>query len=103
MTMNNNKTIFYLLDQQGLFRTTQKPPDSPIFAGTQGRKRVKKLFDMRLEIRYRTVRNQVSDFLNVSTCLDLITLKMDENLRQQAGKELLYLPNQVSSLSLNCC
>jgi len=47
---------------------------------------VKKLFDMRLETRYRTVRNQVSEFLDVSTYTDLRALIMDEKLQQQASK-----------------
>ena len=98
MTINNNNTIFYLLDQQGLFRTNQKPPDSRIFAGKQGREWVKKLFDMRLETRYRTVRNQVSEFLNVSTYLDLRTLIMDENLRQQASKRAFVLLGSMFGL-----
>ena len=91
MTINNYNTMFYLLNQEGLFRTSQKTPDSRIFAGKQGREWVKKLFGMRLETRYRTVRNQVSEFLDVSTYTDLRTLMMDEKLRQQASKRAFVL------------
>jgi hypothetical protein len=83
--------MFYLLNQKGLFRTSQKTPDSRIFAGRHGKEWVKRLFDLRLETRYRTVRNQVSEFLDVSTYTDLRTLIMDEQLRQQASKRAFVL------------
>jgi hypothetical protein len=86
MAINNYNTMFYLLNQEGLFRTSQKTPDSRIFVGKQGRVWVKKLFDMRLETRYRTVRNQVSEFLDVSTYMDLEALIKNEKPRLRASK-----------------
>lgn len=70
----------------GLFRTGEKPPDSSIFAGQSRRDWVNKLQALRLKTRYRTLRNQISEFLNISSYRDLVRLQTDDKAREKASK-----------------
>jgi len=78
MSNSNQNTMYYLLDQRGIFRTGQRPPSFEVFAGKVGRTWVARLRKERLETRYRTIRNQIFEFLDVSSFSAIEKLLRDE-------------------------
>lgn len=83
MSSSNQNTMFYLLDQHGVFRTGQRPPPFTVFSGKAGRNWVNRLTKERLGTRYRTVRNQIFEFLDLSSYSDIERLLHDSGRRRE--------------------
>ena len=83
MSSDSHNTMYYLLDQRGIFRTGQRPPNFAVFAGKVGKSWASRLRKERLETRYRTIRNQVFEFLDVSSYGDIAKLLRDEKKKTE--------------------
>ncbi len=91
MNHENRNTMFYLLDQKGIFRTAYQPPNMELFPGRQGRMWVKKLQKERLETRYRTIRNQIFEFLDVASFQEIKRLLGDESKKSEVRRRAFGL------------
>ena len=86
MSQKNQNTMFYLLDQKGVFRTGYCPADMKPFAGRAGRIWVEKLKKSRLQTRFRTIRNQVFEFLDVANFQEIKRLLQDEGRKGEVRR-----------------
>ncbi|MBU0675677.1 MAG: hypothetical protein KJ950_13630 [Proteobacteria bacterium] len=69
----NPKTIFYLLEQKGLFATGDTAPDTRLFS-RETRRWVKEIDGDSLKRKYRIVRNQIFEFLDIRSFAEINTL-----------------------------
>ncbi|MEW6426428.1 MAG: hypothetical protein AB1568_00175 [Thermodesulfobacteriota bacterium] len=83
------KTSFCLLSQHGPFRIGARPPHCRVFAGRTGRDWVRKLLRLRLDTRYRTVRNQIFEFLDIRS-YDEIPALIGDRARQRMLSRRAY-------------
>lgn len=91
MNLENQNTMFYLLDQKGVFRTAYQPPNMDLFAGRLEKMWVKRLQKERLETRYRTIRNQIFEFLDVTSFQEIKRLLNDESKKSQVRRRAFGL------------
>ena len=78
--------IFYLLDEEGIFRTGERAPSGLPLAGAEGRSWVRRVREQRLATLYRTVRNQVLELLDIASLGEVARLRTDEEARRRASR-----------------
>jgi len=86
MKSDGRHGIFYLLDESGIFQTGDSPPDCRLFAGEPGRQWVRRLQRERLKTLYRTVRNQLFEFLDIASYGAVERLLADVELRRRVSR-----------------
>lgn len=76
---------FPILDQAGLFSIQDEPPDPRIFAKAN-RDMVRRVADAKMMTRFRVLRNQIFDFLAVSSFAEIQKLIHDPSNRAVVSK-----------------
>lgn len=99
MSFRWNNSIFSLLDQDGLFSTGPEPPTLAAFAGGHGRRWVSALQDEQLATRYRTIRNQIFEFLDVSSYFEIESLVGDAQRCRQISTRAYRMLGRMYGLS----
>lgn len=77
----NNDTIFILLDQDGPFSSTSNAPSGSPFSH-EARVMAAKLVKQRQQTKYRVIRNQIFDLLNVNSFAEIRDLIADKQRRR---------------------
>jgi len=83
-------TIYSLLEQTGPFATADTPPGFKVFSA-ESRRRSKCLRENMLVTKYRATRNQIFEFLDVSSFADIQSLLNDPEKRQAADRRAYRL------------
>ena len=86
---NNSNTMFTLLDQNGPFASGDSAPNGRDLFSTAGRTFAKKISANLQHTKYRIVRNQVFDLLNVRSFTALNGLLSDKS-KQTESTEIAY-------------
>jgi hypothetical protein len=92
-----NKTSFPLLNQQGPFATLHHPPDRDLFS-TENRGLVRMMREAGLITRYRAIRGQIFDFLDVKSFAEIRQLIDDRHRRQETSRRCLALLGNMFGL-----
>jgi hypothetical protein len=88
MSTANNNNIFLLLFQDGPFATGDAPPSGVLFS-RENRELARRLRNEEAITRHRLIRNQIFEFLDVSSFKDIETLLADKT-RQKAVNSRAY-------------
>jgi hypothetical protein len=83
-------TIYSLLEQTGPFASADTPPGFRVFSA-ESRQRAKCLKEKELITKYRATRNQIFEFLDVSSFSDIQGLLNDKEKRQQRERRAYKL------------
>lgn len=90
MNRSNRDNMFLLLDQEGPFRIPANPlPGSP-FAG-ESREMSRRLGRGELTTKYRIIRNQIFEFLNVNSFAEIGSLIRNRRRRQENDRRAYML------------
>lgn len=93
-------TIFRLLEQDGPFVTGDEALDTSIFSPA-ARHRARSLVETGLATRYRIVRNQVFDLLNLGSYDDIPALLSDKEKRQKTSRRAYGLLGNMFGIDGN--
>lgn len=84
MSVDSKNNIFSLLVQDGPFSTGNKPPSGFLFS-RENRELVRRLRIDKAVTRHRLLRNQIFEFLDVSSFKDIETLLNDKTMRKMVN------------------
>jgi hypothetical protein len=90
MDCNRKDNMFALLNQDGPFATRSLPPEAAIFSGDT-RARVNLLRAAEMITRYRVLRNQIFDFLDVSSIGEIESLIKDRTRQLETNRRAYKL------------
>lgn len=92
-----NRSSFPLLNQQGPFATLDHPPDANIFS-RENREVVRLMRQAGLTTRFRAIRGQIFDFLNVANFAEVRRLLHDRDRRQEISRRCFALLGNMFGL-----
>ncbi|MBA3014384.1 MAG: hypothetical protein KKD63_15540 [Proteobacteria bacterium] len=95
-----NRMSFPLLDQQGPFATLHHPPDVNIFSN-DNRLLCKAMRQAGMVTRFRAIRSQIFDFLQVSSFAEVQQLIHDRDRRQEVNRRCFVLLGNMFGLDGN--
>lgn len=95
-----NKMSFPLLNQQGPFATLPHPPDVNIFS-VDNRDLVRTMRQAGMVTRFRAIRSQIFDFLQVSSFAEVQRLIHDRERRQEVNRRCFALLGNMFGLDGN--
>lgn len=98
--MKKNDNIFCLLDQSGPFATRENPPSLRQFSN-EARSFVKSLMETGLITKYRILRNQIFEFLDVRSYQELHALVRDKKKRPDVSERAYRLLGNMFGIGGN--
>jgi len=100
MSATDKDNIFSLLDQNGPFATGDSPPDGELFS-LENREVIRKIRSGSALTRYRVVRNQIFEFLEVSSFADIEKLLGDKTLQAKINDRAYKLLGNMFGIAGN--
>jgi hypothetical protein len=101
MTTESQNTMFLLLNQHGPFATLEESPLHFSRFSQTSREMTNKLGNREMVTQYRILRNQVLDFLEVSSFSDIKNLLKDHNNREKMEKRSYKLLGNMFGIKGN--
>ena len=92
-----NRTSFPLLNQHGPFATLSSPPDTNLFS-IENRALVRMMRQEGLMTRFRAIRGQIFDFLEIKSFADIQQLINDQKRRQEINRRCFALLGNMFGL-----
>ncbi|MFP3983589.1 MAG: hypothetical protein ACLFV2_07860 [Desulfurivibrionaceae bacterium] len=101
MKINDRKnTIFYLLQQDGPFATLETPLTSRTFT-PNARKRSAAIHRNGLTTKYRIIRNQIQELLDISSFREIYELMSDHSRKKQVARRAYMLIGNMFGIEGN--
>lgn len=100
MTIDRKNTIFYLLQQDGPFATLENAPSRRTFS-PNARLRSQAIRRHHLETKYRIIRNQIMELLDLSSFREIEELMNDQDRHRQVARRAYLLIGNMFGIEGN--